>query len=198
MLRSARIIVVFAAFFAAACVPETETFLSDPGAQPNDKRLVGTWYWLDRDGSEVVILTVRRTENKRLSVIWTEMKPRRVNDESEPPVQFARYLGHTTRLGKARFVNLTLVDRKAWKTGTPKRFIMRYWLGKKGLRIAFMKNGVFKDAVKEGKLAGRLVKDGVIITAKREALIAFIRKTGLNKAFAEPTKPMRRMSATGS
>ncbi|MDH3235645.1 MAG: hypothetical protein OEQ29_19150 [Alphaproteobacteria bacterium] len=198
MLKNARILVVFTALFAAACVPETETFLSDPGAQPNDKRLVGTWHWLERDGREVVVLTVRRTKDERLNVIWTEMKPHRLGDKDSPPVQFARYIGHTTRIGKANFVNLTLVDRTAWKTGTPRKFIMRYWIGKRGLRIAFMKNDVVKDAVKAGRLDGRLVKDGVIITAERKALIAFLRKTGLNKAFAKPTKPLRRMRATGS
>ncbi|HUT50062.1 MAG TPA: hypothetical protein VM325_12035 [Alphaproteobacteria bacterium] len=197
MLRSARIIVVFAAFFATACVPETETFLSDRLAQPLDKRLVGTWYMLERDAREVVVLSVRRTKDGRFSVIWTELKPHRLDDNDSPPVQFVRYFGHTTRLGKANFINLTLVDRTAWKTGTPKRFIMRYWLRKNGLRIAFMKNDVFKDAVKEGRLAGRLVdNNGVIITAKRKALLAFIRKTGPDKAFAKPTKPLRRMRAT--
>jgi len=197
MLRHARILVVFAAFFAAACVPETETFLSDPGAQPNDGRLVGTWYWLERDGREAVILTVRRSGDKRFSVIWTELKPRRTHEANDPPVQFVRYKGYTTRLGKASFVNLTLVDRKSWKSSVPNTFIMRYWLGKKGLRIAFMKNDVFRKAVKEGRLAGRLLKHGVVITAKREALIAFMRKTGLGKSFEKPTKPLRRLRATG-
>jgi hypothetical protein len=198
MLKPARILIVLAALFAAACVPETETFLSEPGAQPIDKRLVGTWYWLGRDGSEVVVLTVRRTKDKKISVIWTGMKPRRTLDGDEPAVQFVRYTGYTTKLGRARFINLRLVDRKAWKTATPKRFIMRYWIGKRGLRLAFMKNSVFKDAVKEGKLAGHLVEHTVIITAKRKALIAFIRRTGVNKAFAKPTKPLKRMRATGS
>jgi hypothetical protein len=197
MLKKARILLVFAAFLAAACVPETETFLSDPGAQPLDGRLVGTWYWLERDGREAVILTVRRGGDKRFNLIWTEMKPRRSHDGGDPPVQFVRYKGHTTQLGKATFINLTLVDRKSWKTGAPNSLIMRYWLGKSGLRIAFMKNDVFRNAVKEGRLAGRLLKDGVVITAKRKALIAFMRKTGLGKSFEKPTKPLRRMRATG-
>lgn len=198
MLRPVRILVVFAALFAAACVPETETFLSGPGAQPLDGRLVGTWYWLEGDGREAVILTVRRGGDKRFNVIWTELKPRRAHEEGDPPVRFLRYKAHTTRLGKAHFVNLTLVDRKAWKSGVPHSLIMRYWLGKQGLRIAFMKNDVVRAAVKEGRLAGRLLKRGVVITAKREALIAFMRKTGLGKSFAEPTKPLRRMRPTGS
>jgi hypothetical protein len=197
MLRKARILVVFAAVFVAACVPETETFLSDPGAQPLDGRLVGTWYWLERDGSEAVILTVRRSGDKRFSVIWTELKPSRSQDGGDPPVQFVRYKGHTTRLGRASFINLTLVDRKSWKTGAPSAVIMRYWLDKQGLRIAFMKNDVFRNAVKDGRLAGRLIKDGVIITAKRDALLAFMRKTGLGKSFAKPTKPLHRLVATG-
>jgi hypothetical protein len=197
MLRRARILVVFAAFLAAACVPESETFLSNPGAQPLDGRLVGTWYWLERDGREAVILTVRRAGDKRFSVIWTELKPRRTHEANDPPVQFVRYAGHTTRIGKARFANLTLVDRKSWKSGTPKSFIMRYWLGKQGLRLAFMKNKVFRDAVKEGRLAGRLTKYGVIITAERKALIAFIHKTGLGNSFDKPTKPLRRLRPTG-
>lgn len=198
MLRPTRILVVFAALFAAACVPETETFLSSPGAQPLDGRLVGTWYWLEGDGREAVILTVRRGGDKRFNVIWTELKPRRTHDGGDPPVRFLRYKAHTTRLGKAHFVNLTLVDRKAWKSGVPHSVIMRYWLDKQGLRIAFMKNGVVRAAVKEGRLAGRLLKHGVVITARREALVAFIRNTGFDKAFANSSKPMRRMRPTGS
>jgi len=198
MLRPVRIVVLLAALVTAACVPETETFLSDPGARPLDGRLVGTWYWLERDGREAVILTVRRTKDNRFAVVWTELKPRRSHDAGEAPVQFVRYAGHTTRLGKATFINLTLVDRKAWKSGVPSGTIMRYWIGRQGLRIAFMKNDVFRNAVKEGRLAGRLIKDGVIVTAERTALIAFMRKTGADKAFAEPTKPLRRLAPTGS
>jgi hypothetical protein len=198
MLKKARFLVVFAALFAAACVPETETFLSDPGAQPLDARVLGTWYTLERDGREAVILTVRRTKDQRFSVIWTELKPENVRSERDHPVQYVRYTGFTTQLDKAHYVNLRLVDRAGWKSETPTRFIMRYWLGKDGLRIAFMRLEVFKKAVKEGRLAGRLVKDGVLITAKREALIAFIRKTGPGNAFHEPTKPLHRLAATGS
>lgn len=197
MLRHARILVVFAALFAAACVPETETFLSSPGAQPLDGRLVGTWYWLESDGREAVLLTVRRAGDKRFNIIWTELKPRRSHDSGDTPVQFVRFAGHTTRIGKATFINLTLVDRKSWKSAVPNSTIMRYWIGKGGLRIALMKNKVFTDAVRQGRLAGRLIKNGVIVTAKRDALIAFMRKTGFGKSFETPTKPLRRMTPTG-
>ena len=196
MLRKARILAVFAALFVAACVPETETFLSDPGEQPIDARVLGTWYTLERDGREAVILTVRRTRDQRISVIWTELKPRNVRSEHDRPVQFVRYTGFTTQIDKANFVNLRLVDRRSWKSGAPTRFIMRYWLTKEGLRIAFMKDDVFKKAVKTGKLAGRLTEDDVLITAKREALIAFIREVGVDKAFAKPTKPLHRLAPT--
>jgi hypothetical protein len=197
MLKKARILVVFAALFAAACVPETETFLSDPGAQPLDGRLVGTWYWLDRDGREVSIITVRRGRDKRFDVIWVAMKPDRSRVVDDPPVHFVRYKGHTTRIGKATFINLTLIDRKSWQDGTPRNFIMRYRIGKRGLRIALMKNDVFKKAVKERRLAGVFRQNDVVITAKREALIAFLRKTGFDKSFEKPSEPMRRMRPTG-
>jgi hypothetical protein len=199
MLKKARILVVFAALFAAACVPETETFLSSPGAQPLDGRMIGTWYWLQNDGREVIVLTVRRGGDKRFNVIWTVLKPRRTHvADDDPPVQFVRYKAHTTRLGKATFINLTLVDRKAWKDNMPQSLIMRYWIDKRGLRIALMKNDVIRKAVKEGRLAGVFRRNNVVITAKRDALIAFLRKTGFDKSFEKPTARMPRMRPTGS
>jgi len=196
MLRKARILVVFAALFAAACVPETKTQLSNPGAQPLDARLVGTWYWLDSGGRELVVLTVRRAGDKRFNIIWTEFKPRREHKGDEPPVQYIRYAGHTTRLGKSTFINLSVVDRAAWKSEAPDNTIIRYWLDKDGLRFAFLNAKTFRDAVKEGRLPGQYTKDSVTVTANREALIAFMRRTGTKQSFTNPTKPMRRMPAT--
>jgi len=197
MIKLGRVVVVFAAVFVAACIPETEKFLSKPGDQPNDARIAGTWYSHNRSGSEVIVLTVRASKDKKsLGFVWTEIKPGRTRRQGQRPVKYLRFSGHTTKLGNAGFLNLRLVDGTGWKSGAPKRFIMRYWIDKRGLRVAFMKNDIVKQAIKEGRLAGKIVKNDVKITASAKALAAFIRRAGPDVVFSSSSPPLRRIAVT--
>jgi len=192
-MRSIGIIIVFAAaLLAAACVPETESFLSEPGKL--DKRLIGTWYFQERNGN-TTLLDIGFGEDKRLRIVWLDFLP--INTlpnkmREEAPVRWLRYTGFTTRLDGRRYINLRLINAR-WPRKAPKRFIMRYWLSKKGqLRIAFMSTKKVRQAIKSGKLAGRDAKYSPLITASRKSLVAFIRKHG-PEAFEKPSRPVRRL-----
>ena len=191
MPRSAHIVIVLAALLVAACVPETESFLSEPGKL--DKRLIGTWYFHERSDS-TTLLNIRRGEDKdkRLRIVWLEFRPDRTLGNKEGPVQWLRYSGFTTRLGGQRLINMQLIKAR-WPDRQPKRFIMRYWHSKnRQLRFAFMSTKKVREAIKTGKLTGRDEKSAPVITADRKSLIAFIRKHG-KAAFEKPSRPMRRM-----
>jgi len=189
-MRAIGVVVVFAAaLLVAACVPETESFLSEPGKL--DKRLIGTWYFQERNDNST-LLNINAGDGKHLRIVWLEFRPGRTLDSKEGPVQWLRYSGFTTRLDGRTYINMQLVKAQ-WPDRPPKRIIMRYWYSKKrGLRFAFMSTDNVRKAIRAGKLAGRDEKFAPVITAKRKALIAFIRKNG-KTAFNKPSQAMRRM-----
>ena len=192
----ARLVVIAITLSATACIPITKTFLSEPGAQPNDKRIAGTWYWHKRDGSETVVIAIQRAEGKRLSIVWTKLNPSRATETNEAPARWMHFLGHTTRLGRARFVNLQFVRSDASRAGKV-RFIVRYWLTKKGLAFAVMNEEMIEKAVRTGELTGHKERSSWVITSDRKTLIAFLRRHGA-KAFNKPGQPLRRMRRTGN
>lgn len=183
--------VAAAALLAGACVPETQSFLSEPGKI--DKRLIGMWYFQERNGN-TTLLDIRAGEakDKRLRIVWLGFKPDDAIDDKQGPARWLHYSGFTTRLGGRRYINLQLIKAN-WFGRAPKRFIMRYWIFKKRrLRFAFMSTRRVRQAITSGKVAGRNEQFAPVITADRKSLIAFIRKGG-GKAFEKPSLPMRRL-----
>ncbi len=127
--------VVVAALLAGACVPETKSFLSGPGKI--DRRVLGTWYFLEDNGSSTIV-DIRAGKDKLLRLVWLGFKPDDAINDKQGPARWLLYSGFTTRLGGRRYINLQLLKAN-WVGRPPKRFIMRYWYSKKSrLRFAFM------------------------------------------------------------
>lgn len=196
----ARTVVVLSGLLAAACVPETDASLSKPGAEPLDKRVVGTWFANARSGMEQITLNIQRGEDDNTyAVTWIQFLPPQEVTKEDKPVVWLRYVGHTTKLDGQHYINLRLVHA-AWPRPVPKRMVVRYWVGKDDrLTMSLMDNGVVKGAINSGVLKGKLPKDhrGFIrITSDRKALVAFIREVGPDRVFRGRSKPMRRMPVT--
>ena len=192
-----RSFVVLAGVLAAACVPESDAFLSEPGAEPVDKRIAGTWFARAKNEREQITLNIIPRGDNTYAITWVMLLPKQRVTDTEKPVAWIRYKGHTTKIDGQTFVNLSLIHAE-WPQAVPKRMIMRYWLGANDqLRFSFMHNRQIELSIKAGDLTGTQPKDGFIrITSDREALIAYIRKIGPDKAFRRPSKPMRRMPVT--
>ena len=198
MRSLARVIVVVAGVLAAACVPETDSFLSEPGEQPVDERLNGFWYSLNRSGTIQITLSIQYDDdNNKLSITWLQLMPSQPISKTEKPVAWLRYVGHTTKLDGQRYINLSLRHAE-WPHEVPKRMIMRYWIDQDGgLRMALMDERRVKKAIEAGELKGSLPKKGFPrITSDRKMLIAYIKRMTPDKAFRRWSKPMRRLSKT--
>lgn len=195
MPKALRLIVLAASLLAAACVPESEQFLSEPGAEPLDTRLVGMWYFRERRGHEATIVSIRKQDDTHFAVTWVDVNARD-REPAEAPTRWLRYTAHTTRLGKDTFINLENTGG-AWPDRIPARLVVRYWVEPgKGLRIAFMHYEEVKKAIETGALAGKVEKSTVRLTAGRAELVAWIRRLGPDKAFGKPSEPLRPLAVT--
>lgn len=197
MRAAFRLFVVLSGLVVAACIPESDAFLSDPGAQPLDKRIAGTWFARAKNEREQITLNIIPRGDNTYAITWVMLLPKQRVSKSEKPVAWIRYRGHTTEIDGQTFVNLSLIHAE-WPNAVPKRMIMRYWLGGDDqLRFSFMHDRQIELSIKAGDLTGTTPKDGFRrITSNRKALIAYIRKIGPDKAFRRPSKPLRRMPVT--
>jgi hypothetical protein len=198
MPRLLRFLALGLALATAACLPETEHFLADPGAQPNDQRLIGTWFFQEKNARTTTVVAIIPQGKDHVSVTWVDVMPRKETGGDKPgPVRWLRYTGFTTRIAGNDYINL---DHQGgvWPNRAPKRLIIRYWVeAGKTLRFAAMRSRALRKAIEAGTLAGRKTKDDVwVVTAPRDKLLAWIARVGPDEAFGKPSAAMRKLPVT--
>jgi hypothetical protein len=174
--------VVLLCLAVTACIPETDTWLSNPATAKPDPRLVGTFLGVNTSRERHVILTepVKGKDGKptaALHLVWAQLKP----DNGEKTVVWASYRAWPARLPGG----LTLLNLERGAHGphtaqiTPRRFFVLYTVGADGSVTTRMpRNGPWSRAVQSGAVKGHVVKgrylDQVTITEGRAKLARYI------------------------
>jgi hypothetical protein len=165
----------------AACIPETETWPSDPAAAKPDPRLLGSFLGgTTRERHLIVVTPVKGKDGKPTAVmhlVWVQAKP----DNGEKTVVWASYRAWPARLPNGvtllnmeRVAHGPTMDRLA-----PRRFFLRYTVNADGsVTTRLPRNRPWSRAVTTGAVAGRVVKgryfDQITLTAPRAGLRAYI------------------------
>jgi hypothetical protein len=165
----------------AACIPETDTWLSDPAGAAPDPALVGTF--LGGSGRErhvIVTQAVKRKDGKptaAMHLVWAQLQP----DNDEKTVVWASYRAWPARLpGGLTALNLERVAHGPHTANiAPRRFFALYRVGADGaVTVRMPRNRPWSRAVQSGAIEGRVVKgryfDRITITASRDKLARYI------------------------
>lgn len=166
----------------AACVPETDTWLSDPATAKADAQLAGVFFGSDtgKDKHMIVVEAAPDGAGKTggvVNLVWAQLKP----DNAEKTVVWAAYRAWPARLpGGARVLNLERTGAGPFMARlAPHRFFVLYTVGADGaVTVRMPRNRPWSRAVQTGAVAGRVVKgryfDQITLTASRETLAKYI------------------------
>lgn len=174
-VRASCIAVLAAAL--AGCVVETETYLSEPGSQPADQRLVGAWRLVDGEDGDFGVLMIREGADGALDMLSLE-----VSDDEESGTQTHKWStsrAWTTAIDDEGYANLDFEGN---------RMIVAYRILDDGdLVVGLMHPDLFRDAIEAGRLDGTVVRgtfgETVTVTADAAALAEFLRANGGHALF---------------
>lgn len=181
-----------------ACVPETETWLSDPATARSDPRLIGSFFGSDtgRDKHLIVTEAIKGKDGKpsaALHLVWAQLQP----DNDEKTVVWASYRAWPARLpGGLTALNLERIAHGPHTARlAPRRFFVLYFVGKDGsVRVLMPRNRPWSAAIQTGALAGRVNRgrylDQITVTASRAKLARFIADNA-PKVFESPGQVWR-------
>ncbi len=172
------VILLLLALFLPACVPESESPISDPAKATVDKRLLGVWAGKMIGEKEDQYIHFVEAENSITEVVLVTHQKKR-----GPGVSF--YEMYPTVIGKKQYMNVKSSVHDDLKTPEQVKemeshgyFFTRYQITKKGiLKIWIMMDEEVREAVKKGQLKGKIARGGegdVTITDTRENIIKYI------------------------
>lgn len=156
--------------FLAACVPTSESPLSQPDSADLDREILGTWFWNQPGETGYVHIGIDR-ETGLLRVLMVEFKQDGDLKESE-------FSGHTSIVGDRHYLNLKWV--RPSEASANGYMLIGYRLSPGKLSIAVMSSEPVETAIGSGIISGSVTKEtwstSVRITASQENLRAFISK----------------------
>lgn len=188
----------FALVLTAGCIPETDTYLSDPKTSTFDTRLIGEWY--SNRGKSIRVVAFRKVADKNANVYEMIMTNIDLNDGKEK-AQTIRGRVWTTRIGDHYYLNWPPNAKQQGKTGRSTGLILHYTIEKDGtVRFAIVDDDKLRQAIKARALHARIrivksnyVKERLVITSPRQELVSFLREKGPRALFGEPVEIMHRM-----
>ncbi len=161
MVRSTRrvgsLAVLLLCLGLAACIPETDTWLSDPAAAKPDPRLYGTFIGgpSERERHVIVVDPVKGKDGKptaAMHLVWAQVNP----DNGEKTVVWTAYRAWPAQLpGGLTLLNLERVAHGPHTAEiAPRRFFVLYTVGADGSVTTRMpRNRPWSQAVQSGAVA---------------------------------------------
>jgi hypothetical protein len=151
----------------AGCVAYSDHPLTDPGAQPIDTALIGSWAVVE-EGEEVYLHIGYDKDTRRLRLLMVEIGRDR-------QLRATGFTAHTSKLRDRRYLNLKADDPDA---AAPDWLIVKYAVDGDSLHVAFMNNGAAVDAIRSGKIQGEADPDdrsaAAHLTAAQRPLQRFV------------------------
>lgn len=155
------------------CVVETETYLSEPGSEPPDLRLVGAWQLAGGKDGGLGVLLIRTGDDGALDMLSLE-----ASDDEATGAQTHKWStsrAWTTTIDNEAYANLDLDGN---------RMVVAYRMLENGdIVVGLMHPDLFRDAIEAGRLDGTVVGDTVTVTADAPGLTAFLRAHGGHALF---------------
>ena len=169
--------VVLLLLLATCAPPEFSNPLSAASASVVDKALLGKWIDTGKDGAAILLEVVAKDRNvMRFVVEGKDMT----------------FDGHVTNVGKAKVLNLRLVEGDGSGDGY---LFARYEFNPAGLlKLSLMRDDAFHKAVKSGALKGHSGGGGlgtIVITDTTEKVLAFVKTQPVDTLW-EPLATFRR------
>ena len=163
---------VATALALGGCMVETDTFLSERGAEPPDDRLLGAWSLVEGEQTALGVMLVRAEDDGTLGLLSVEV--REDYDSGEQSVDWNLARAWTTRVGGDGYMNLDLDGEK---------MILAYGVNNDGnVRIGVLDEARIRAAIEEGRLEGTVAEgtflDTVRVTASRQAFVQFLETEG--------------------
>jgi hypothetical protein len=130
------------------CVTTFEHPLTDPGAHPQDKTLLGTWIGMNDD--ETMFIHLGKDEDTQmLLIVLTEIK-----DNGE--IDLSTLTGHTSVLQSGRYLNLKWILPK--ENQTKGYMLIKYSVKHGNLHLYATDDTVIETDIKKGLLKGEILK----------------------------------------
>lgn len=133
-------------FGLVGCIPFSDQPLTDPGRQPMDWSVYGSWYWKDNDESGLVHIGLDKKSNA-LTILMVEL-------DKDGEIEVSEFTGHTSSLQNNKYFNLKWV-RPADEN--PGYMFVKYEVEKDKLWISLMAPDDVEKSVKAGSLKGELI-----------------------------------------
>jgi hypothetical protein len=146
---AARLLLVVLSAVTAACVPDSRYPLTSFDSGTIDADLYGSWYWNDEQESGYLHFG-REPVSGKLQLLMVE-----INHDGD--LGITEMLGHSSRLGDNRYLNLKFTPPQ---DGIDGYLLIKYEITPKGLGIAFMDPGVVEKGIAAGEVAGRVEQSG--------------------------------------
>ena len=172
-----------------------------------DERLVGNWYWADKEGGWYLrwyLHIAPRKETATLEVIGIG-----VGYKDGDPVRWIRAIAHASEIDGETYYNVQRVAGAGFdytaEGERPGFIILRTEISEDGtLTLWFMDNDIVKTLIKEGRAKGRKVEGDYkgekvpyrVLDISWPELIALIRKVTPEKLFRCAEEPLHRLIAT--
>ncbi len=132
----------FLIILALGCIPYSDTPLTDPGSQPIDASVVGTWFWNDEHESGYIHIGLD-DDSALLRLFMMDFDR---NEELEA----SEYSGHTSLLGGNTYLNIKWVRPE--QKGITGYMVVKYTVRSDSLGIALMNFEVVKKAIQNGSI----------------------------------------------
>jgi hypothetical protein len=171
------IVLVALAIALSACVVETDTYLSEPGAEPLDARLEGAWRLLDADSDGLGILMLAEDETGAFAMLSLE-----VDEDPQTGKQTFKWNASrawTSDVAGEGYFNVEIEGEK---------MVVAYRILDDGdVAAGLMDEDRFSQAIESGKLPGTVTPGtfgGTIrITADAKTLAKFLEENGGHALF---------------
>ena len=145
MTQTIRIALVAALLAVAGCLPESEQPLAPPDLGGGDARLLGAWLHVSEDGYG--IYHAFKTDRADWDLVVA-------SHDVEGIGEIETYTGHTSRLDGVDYLNVLV-------TGSEEGYLfLRYeFIDSDHVRITFFETDALVEAVRSGKLPGKLIEE---------------------------------------
>ncbi len=199
-----RPLVVFAALLVglslSACFgpPESTVALSEPGETAYDARLLGDWYYIERDNEGLRLHIAPGEEDGVLDIVGVML-----DWNTSDPVRWLRATAHASEIDGRTYYNVKRVAGVGddYSADEPPGFvIMRTEIGDDGsLSLRFMDLDFMAKLVDKGRLKGRTIEGHskgddptyLMLDVSRRDLVALIREFPPEKLFDDPGRFQR-------
>jgi hypothetical protein len=185
---------VLVLFVATGCLVETEATLGDADPKNIDTRLLGNWYYAEKDEVSLMSIAADPSQEGAYRVMFTNVTPL-----GDKPPQFVQYSVTRTIVNGQPYLNVRRIGGNSIEQ--PVLTILAYDIGADGkLVLRLMKTKLVIDAIKAGKLKGTVKENQYSseakITSPRAELAAFIAAANRDELFSDTAAALRRLPET--